>query len=74
VVIWFALLFVAATSTCMTGKQPPKGPATALLRQRTVQMLPVEAGGGDVSFLFGLRRGDMHAYPRCRQACRASGR
>lgn len=30
-------------SVCWTAKQPPKGPATALLRHRTVQMLPVEA-------------------------------
>jgi len=38
-----AELAVALTSVCWTGKQPPKGPATALLRQRTVQMFPVEA-------------------------------
>lgn len=29
-------------SVCWTAKQPPKGPASALLRQRTVQTLPVE--------------------------------
>ena len=38
-----ALLVWAALLVCLTGKQPPKGPAWALLRQRTVQMLPVEA-------------------------------
>lgn len=30
-------------SVCCTATQPPKGPATALLRHRTVQMFPVEA-------------------------------
>jgi len=39
-----AELTVGVISDCWTAKQPPKGPATALLRQRTVQMLPVEAG------------------------------
>lgn len=29
-------------STCWTAKQPPKGPARALLRHRMVQILPVE--------------------------------
>lgn len=37
-----AVLAAAVVSTCWTAKQPPKGPARALLRQRTVQMLPVE--------------------------------
>lgn len=30
-------------SVCWTAKQPPNGPATAVLRQRTVHILPVEA-------------------------------
>jgi hypothetical protein len=30
-------------SVCWTAKQPPNGPATAVLRQRTVQMSPVDA-------------------------------
>lgn len=38
-----AELAVAVISVCWTGKQPPKGPATALLRQRIVQMFPVDA-------------------------------
>lgn len=39
-----ALAFVRPVpSVCWTAKQPPNGPATALLRHRTVQMLPVEA-------------------------------
>lgn len=42
------VLRVGLTSVCWTAKQPPKGPATALLRQRTVQMLPVEAVWGQM--------------------------
>jgi hypothetical protein len=41
--LWFAEFAVAVTSVCCTAKQPPNGPATALLRQRTVQTFPVEA-------------------------------
>lgn len=33
---------VALVSACCTAKQPPNGPATALLRQRTVQITPVD--------------------------------
>jgi len=45
VVMVLAELALGVVSVCWTAKQPPKGPARALLRQRTVQMLPVEAGG-----------------------------
>ena len=36
-------LAFGVTSVCWTAKQPPKGPAAALLKQRTVQTFPVEA-------------------------------
>jgi hypothetical protein len=34
---------VAVISVCCTAKQPPNGPATALLRHRIVQIFPVDA-------------------------------
>lgn len=42
-VIVLGSLTLASVSVCWTGKQPPKGPARAALRQRTVQTLPVDA-------------------------------
>ncbi len=36
------VFLLAVVSTCCTAKQPPKGPARALLRHRTVQRFPVE--------------------------------
>jgi hypothetical protein len=39
---WGVLVFLSV-SDCWTAKQPPKGPARALLRHRTVQMFPVDA-------------------------------
>lgn len=41
-VIWFAEFVVGVTSDCWTAKHPPKGPATALFRHRTVQTFPVD--------------------------------
>lgn len=39
------VLAAGVTSVCWTAKQPPKGPAAAVLKQRTVQMFPAEAEG-----------------------------
>lgn len=44
VLILEATFVFAAAPACWTGKHPPKGPARALFRQRTVQTFPVEAG------------------------------
>jgi len=38
-----AVLTLGVISVCWTGIQPPNGPAAALLKQRIVQISPVDA-------------------------------